>query len=109
MRVLCKELGEEVGATPAQVALNWVQSNNSVTSTIIGAKRLSQLEDNLGALDFTLSAEQRSRLEALCPYAKHFPHNFLDKIAPAIQNGSTVNGVVGDTWGLGPTNDSERH
>ncbi|MDF1808722.1 MAG: aldo/keto reductase [Phycisphaerales bacterium] len=109
MKAICEELGDEVGATPAQVALNWVQSNNKVSSTIIGAKRLSQLEDNLGALDFVLSDEQRSRLEALCAYTKHFPHNFLDKIAPAIQNGSTVNGLASDPWGLSPTSDDDRH
>ncbi|MGV6813858.1 MAG: aldo/keto reductase [Phycisphaerales bacterium] len=106
-----KEIGSEIegGATPAQIALNWVQSNNAITSTIIGAKRLSQLEDNLGALNVTLSDEQRARLEAKCPYDKHFPHNFLDKIAPAIQNGTTVNGQPSEPWGLGPTDDSERH
>lgn len=112
-----KEIATEIGdvngngspVTPAQIALNWVQSNKAVTSTIIGAKRLAQLEDNLGAMDFALSAQQRARIEELCPYAKHFPHNFLDKIAPAIQNGTTVNGQASDAWGLGPADDSERH
>lgn len=103
------EIAKEHNATPAQVALNWVQGHNAVTSTIIGAKRLSQLEDNLGALEFTLSAEQRARLEAKCAYEKHFPFNFLDRIGSAIQNGTTVNGVKSDPWPLGPKNDSERY
>ena len=109
MKAICEELGEDIAATPAQVALNWVQSNNAVSSTIIGAKRLSQLEDNLGALDFSLSDDQRARLEALCPYTKHFPNNFLDKIAPAVQNGTTIDGIPSEPWGLGPTDDSERY
>ncbi|MEM9374415.1 MAG: aldo/keto reductase, partial [Planctomycetota bacterium] len=71
-------IGEELDATPAQVALNWVQCQGAVTSTIIGAKRLSQLEDNLGALDITLSAEQLDRLGTQSAFDKHFPHNFLD-------------------------------
>ncbi len=104
-----REIGDEAGASPAQIALNWVQSHPAVASTIIGAKRLSQLEDNLGALDFTLSGEQRSRLEEKCAYDKHFPHNFLDRIAPAIQNGTTVNAVPSEPWALGPKNDSERY
>jgi len=106
---ICQELGEKVNATPAQVALNWVQSNNAVSSTIIGAKRLSQLEDNLSALDFELSDDQRARIEAMCPYTKHFPHNFLDKISSAIQNGTTINGIEGAPWDLGPTDDAERY
>ncbi len=101
--------GSGIGVTPAQIALNWVQSNNAVSSTIIGAKRLSQLEDNLGALDFELSNEQRTRIEEMCPYDKHFPHNFLDKIASAIQNGTSVNGVASEPWALGPADDSQRY
>ncbi len=112
-----KEIAEEIGdvtgdgskVTPAQIALNWVQSNDAVSSTIIGAKRLSQLEDNLGALSFSLSDHQRERIEAKCSYTKHFPHNFLDKIAPAIQNGTTINGQESDAWGLSPTSDEDRH
>ncbi len=103
-----KEIADEHNATTAQVSLNWVQSNHAITSTIIGAKRLSQLEDNLGSLDFELSDEQRDRIEACCPFDKHFPHNFLEKIAPAIQNGTSVNGQASELWGLSPKDDSER-
>lgn len=104
-----KEVADEHNATSAQVSLNWVQSNAAITSTIIGAKRLSQLEDNLSALDFELSNEQRARIEERCPFDKHFPHNFLDKIAPAIQNGTSINGQASEPWGLSPKDDSERH
>ena len=113
IKEIASELGDVNGngspVTPAQIALNWVQSNNAISSTIIGAKRLAQLEDNLGAMDFELSIEQRTRIEEMCPYAKHFPHNFLDKITPAIQNGTSINGQDSDAWGLSPADDSERH
>jgi aryl-alcohol dehydrogenase-like predicted oxidoreductase len=102
-------LGAEIGASPAQVALHWVQSSPGVTSTIIGAKRLSQLEDNLGALDITLSPDQRARLLAASAFDKHFPHNFLDTIRPAIQNGATINGQKSDAWPLSPKGDADRH
>jgi aryl-alcohol dehydrogenase-like predicted oxidoreductase len=103
------KVAKEHNATPAQVALNWVQGHNAVSSTIIGAKRLSQLEDNLGALEFELTPEQRTRLEEKCTFDKHFPHNFLDKIAPAIQNGTSVNGLASDPWPLSPKGDEDRY
>ena len=104
-----REVGDDRDATPAQIALAWVQHHEAITSTIIGAKRLSQLEDNLGALDIELSGEQIKRLNEKCSYEKHFPHNFLDKIAPSIQAGTTINGVESDYWPLSPENDDDRY
>ena len=46
--------GERVGRSPAQVALNWVARRPAVASTIIGATKPSQLDDNLAALAFEL-------------------------------------------------------
>lgn len=80
-----------------------------MTSTIIGAKRLSQLEDNLGALDITLTDDHRARLASKSAFDKHFPHNFLDNIRPAIQNGTTINAQKSDPWPLSPKDASERH
>ncbi|MEO1444550.1 MAG: aldo/keto reductase, partial [Chloroflexota bacterium] len=52
-------VAEEVGKTPAQVALNWVKDQPGVTAPIIGARRLAHIEDNLGAVGWSLSDEQR--------------------------------------------------
>ena len=52
-----------VERSPAQVALNWVATRPGVGSTIIGASRIEQLEENLRALDFELPEELASRLE----------------------------------------------
>jgi aryl-alcohol dehydrogenase-like predicted oxidoreductase len=52
-----------VERSPTQVALNWVATRPGVASTIIGASRLEQLEENLHALDFTLPEELSARLE----------------------------------------------
>ncbi len=48
------EVARELGRSPAQVALNWVAQRPGVISTIIGATKIEQLEDNLHALDFDI-------------------------------------------------------
>src|SRR6202167_1661313 len=52
-------------STVARVALSWVQAQPGVSSTIIGARRLSQLDDNVGSLDVKLTPEGLRRLDAL--------------------------------------------
>lgn len=56
----------ETGASMAQVALAWILAKPEVTTPIIGATSVGQLDDTVGALDVQLSGEQISRLEA--PY-----------------------------------------
>jgi aryl-alcohol dehydrogenase-like predicted oxidoreductase len=80
-------------STAARVALAWVIAQPGVTSTLIGARRLSQLEDNLKAFDVKLTADELGRLDALTRPAFGFPHN-MQTWFPAIHNGGTsVNGV----------------
>jgi aryl-alcohol dehydrogenase-like predicted oxidoreductase len=67
----------EIGRTPSQVALNWVRQQSGVIIPIVGARKPSQIEDNLGALDFTLTAEQIARLNAVSQFDLGFPHEFL--------------------------------
>ncbi|RZS87342.1 aryl-alcohol dehydrogenase (NADP+) [Motilibacter rhizosphaerae] len=68
-------VAEETGASMAQVALSWVTDRPAVTSTILGARSLEQLQDNLGAADLHLSAEQTARLdEASDPGAADYPY-----------------------------------
>jgi aryl-alcohol dehydrogenase-like predicted oxidoreductase len=52
----------EVGKSPAQVALRWLLQREGVTAPIIGARKLEQLEDNLGAVGWSLSDEHLERL-----------------------------------------------
>ncbi|MDX1747493.1 MAG: aldo/keto reductase, partial [Halobacteriales archaeon] len=56
-------VADEVGATPAQVALAWLLEQETVTAPIIGARTVDQLEENLGAAEVSLSAEQVRRLD----------------------------------------------
>jgi len=61
-----EEIGEARGATPAQVALNWILTFHGKTIVAIpGASRPSQMEENLGALTFTLEREELGRLDEL--------------------------------------------
>ena len=84
-------------STVARIALAWVQAQPAVTSTIIGARRLAQLEDNLKALDVKLSAEELGRLDALTKPTFGFPQN-MQPWFPAIHHGGTsVNGVFAPT------------
>lgn len=62
LEVLSK-VASEVGKSPAQVAVNWVAQRPGVVSTLLGARTVEQLEDNLAALAFELTAEQRARLD----------------------------------------------
>ncbi|HSN29561.1 MAG TPA: aldo/keto reductase [Kofleriaceae bacterium] len=72
-----KEVAAELRAAPAQVALAWVLAQPGVTSPIIGARSLAQLEDNLGALALTLSHEHLARLAAASALELGYPHDML--------------------------------
>src|SRR5277367_3716090 len=87
-------------STVARVALSWLQAQPGVTSTIIGARRLSQLEDNLKAVDVSLTAGEIGRLDALTKPTFGFPQN-MQAMFPSIHNGgTTVNGVYAPTSGF---------
>lgn len=70
-------VAEESGATRAQVAIAWTLENPAVTASSVGARTVAQLEDDLGALDVTLSEEQVARLDAASAVEHGFPHDFL--------------------------------
>ena len=61
----------------AQVALNWVANRAGVASVIIGATKIAQIEDNLGALDFVIPAELAQRLDAVSATERRFPYPFF--------------------------------
>ncbi len=60
-----REVADEVGARPAQVALAWLLGHDSGVVPIPGTKRSAYLDENLAALDLTLTADQRERLSTL--------------------------------------------
>lgn len=74
-------IAEEVGRTPSQVAVNWVrqQQHKAQVIPILGARKLSQLEDNLAAMEWELSDEQLYRLEQVSKPELGFPLNFIQR------------------------------
>ena len=57
----------------AQVALAWLLHKDAVTSVIIGAKRMEQLEDNLGSVDVTLSDDEVVQLDEVSTIPLGYP------------------------------------
>jgi aryl-alcohol dehydrogenase-like predicted oxidoreductase len=64
-----KELAQEKGITPGQLALAWVLSRGEQIVPIPGTKRRSYLEENLAAADLELSAEESERIAEAVPAA----------------------------------------
>ena len=71
-------VAEQRGVSMAQVALAWLADRPAVTSVILGARTLEQLEDNLGAAGLHLSEEETSRLDAASdPGVGDYPYGEL--------------------------------
>jgi aryl-alcohol dehydrogenase-like predicted oxidoreductase len=64
-------LADEKGTTLSRLALAWCMQQPGITSPIIGPRTLDQLEDNLGALAVTVTAEDRARIDEIIPPGRH--------------------------------------
>ena len=102
-------MATELHTSPAAVALAWVQGRPGVASTIIGARRLDQLEQNLAALDLRLTDAQLASLDALSAPTLNFPAGFLGFATMFSQGGTTVNGTRSVAWPMAPKSDAERY
>jgi aryl-alcohol dehydrogenase-like predicted oxidoreductase len=74
------EIAEEIGRSASQVALNWLRQQDSRFGSVIpivGARKTEQLQDNLGCLEFELTAEQIERLNEASKIELGFPHDML--------------------------------
>ena len=91
---MVREIAAEIAASPAAVALAWVQARPGITSTVISARRMDQLEANLTALDLTLSPEHQARLTEASAPRLNFPADNNAALARLARNGgTTVDGV----------------
>lgn len=68
-------VAREIDASPSQVALNWLRQRGAIP--IIGARKLSQVKDNLGCLTFKLGDDHLRRLDEVSTIDLGFPHDFL--------------------------------
>ncbi len=71
------QIARAIGKTPAQVALNWLRQQAGVVIPIIGARRLSQLKENMDCLTFTLDDEHLQMLSDASSIEMGFPHDFF--------------------------------
>jgi aryl-alcohol dehydrogenase-like predicted oxidoreductase len=86
-----KSAAEQVGRSMAQVALAWLRHQTVPVIPIIGARKVSQLQDNLASLDLVLSAEQLKSLDGASQIELGFPQNIYER--------ETVRGVrYGGMW-----------
>lgn len=104
-----QRVAKEQGTTPAHVALAWVQNRPGVTSTIIGARTLAQLEDNVGALDVKLTPAQQAALDEVSQPTLDFPAGFLQGAPSFMHGGITVNGISAPVSPVAPKPDSQRY
>jgi aryl-alcohol dehydrogenase-like predicted oxidoreductase len=75
-----REVANALNRSDAQVALNWVATQPGVTSTIIGATKLVQLDDNLEALSFEIPDELRKKLDEASKLEPAHPYMFFSGI-----------------------------
>ncbi|MDP4006375.1 aldo/keto reductase [Methylobacterium sp. NEAU K] len=68
-----RAVAEARGVSVAQVALAWLLHRKAVTSVIVGAKRLDQLEDNIAATKLQLTAEELDNLDAVSALPAEYP------------------------------------
>lgn len=89
-------VAKELDRSMAQVALNWTANQPGIGSVIIGATKLTQLEDNLKALDFEISGELSDRLQTVSRTKSQFPYSYFE---------SEIQGMIhgGKPVGLKPT------
>ena len=77
-------VANEVGRSPSQIALRWLLQKPTPTIPIIGGRKLSQIEDNLKAVEFSLSEQHLARLNQVSHIDLGFPHDFLN--SPIVQD-----------------------
>ena len=65
-----RRVADEIGQSPARVALAWVVSQPGVASTLMGVSRAAQVGDNVAALELALSPEHRAALDAASTLAE---------------------------------------
>lgn len=86
---LLKQIADEAGQSPAQIALAWVIGQPGVTSTLLGVSGVAQLYDNIAALDVRLSPEHRAALDAVSGSNARFLYGLF---APAMRRHVTFGG-----------------
>lgn len=90
-----REVADETDRSPAEVALAWVMARRGVSSTLVGARSVAQLDSNLAAATLRLTAAQTARLDAVSGIPGGFSANLTSPgIRSMVFGGHEVRG-----WG----------
>jgi aryl-alcohol dehydrogenase-like predicted oxidoreductase len=84
-----RPIAEAHGVSVARIALAWLLHQKAVMSVIIGAKSITQLDDNLAATEIVLSADELATLDKASALPKEYPQWMLDR-----QHGDRVPATV---------------
>jgi aryl-alcohol dehydrogenase-like predicted oxidoreductase len=87
-------IAAELGASSAAVSLAWVRGRPGITSTLIGARGVDQLLDNVSALELDLGDEHRAELDEISAPQLAFPASANHGAAMLQFGGATVDGVT---------------
>jgi aryl-alcohol dehydrogenase-like predicted oxidoreductase len=87
-----REIAKVHNASPAQIALAWLLRKPSVASILIGANKIAQLDDNLGAINVALSDEQMTQLDELTAPAPLYPHWFSARVKDPVVAAALASG-----------------
>ncbi|MCC6760713.1 MAG: aldo/keto reductase [Chitinophagaceae bacterium] len=79
-------IAEETGTTPGQVALAWTMQQGFSSIPIVGATKLSQMQDNLSVIGLQLSKEHLQRLDAISKIELGFPGEFYQEDGVKLAN-----------------------
>lgn len=78
-----RDIAASRGSTVTRVVLRWLLERHAVASILIGCTKLSQLEDNLGALELELTPADLARIDELTKLPPVYPHWFIDRLVDA--------------------------
>ena len=78
---LLRAIGAKHSASPAQVSLAWLLTRPAVATILIGASNAGQLDDNVGATEVELDADDLAKLEAATKPTVPYPQWFTARVA----------------------------
>jgi aryl-alcohol dehydrogenase-like predicted oxidoreductase len=79
-----EEVSGRLGKSPSQVAIAWLLAMPGVTSTIIGARNMLQLDENLGAGDWVFPPAEWKKLDDASALPIEYPQDFQAWVDPLI-------------------------
>jgi hypothetical protein len=92
-----QQVADDVGSTPAQVAITWTRARSRAVHPILGARTAEQLQDTLSALNLVLPDQALRSLEAATDFTLGFPGDFLAEAGPAVFGGEIMISLRG-SW-----------